>query len=208
MINALTTNLTSFFREAHHFEHLRAVALPEIARAAVEHNRRLRLWSSACSSGEEPYSMAISLLASGVDLGGWDVRILASDLDTNMLARAQEGQYKGEALRSVPAEQRARYFERVREADDRFGVKPAVRRLITFKQLNLLEAWPMRGPFDVIFCRNVLIYFDAPTKARLVQRFVEILRPSGWLYLGHSESLLGGPAELEAVGRTTYRRTA
>ena len=139
MINALTTNLTGFFRESQHFEFMRTVALPEFAARARDLGRRLRLWSAACSSGEEPYSMAMTLLASGVDLRGWDVRILATDLDTNMLARAVRGVYAAEAFAKVPRELHGRFVEPDRTADGTGAVtiKPALRQLITFRQLNL-----------------------------------------------------------------------
>ena len=210
MINAITTNLTAFFREAHHFETMRTVALPEIVARGREVGRRLRLWSAACSSGEEPYSMAMTLLGSGVDLRGWDVRILATDLDTDMLARATRGVYAAEALAKVPLELRRRFTEPAQDDKraDAVTIKPAVRQLVTFRQLNLLDKWPMRGPFDIVFCRNVLIYFDAETKARVIRGLNDILRPGGWLCLGHSESLLSGSHDLKLVGHTVYRRAA
>lgn len=210
MVNALTTNLTGFFREAHHFEALRTTALPELVARARDLGRRLRLWSAACSSGEEPYSMAMTLLASGIDLRGWDVRILATDLDTNMLAKARQGIYSAEALVKLPPDVRARLATPAadRGKGEAVQIRPELRQLVTFRQLNLLERWPMRGPFDIIFCRNVLIYFDAETKAGLIDRSRDVLRPGGWLCLGHSESLLSGPSDFKLVGRTIYRRAA
>jgi chemotaxis protein methyltransferase CheR len=204
MINALTTNLTAFFREPHHFDHLGGTVLPEAAAGIGAPRRRLRVWSAACSTGEEPYSIAMTLLGSAIEPRGWDIRVLATDLDTSVLATASEGVYAASAAAKVPTDLRGRFLERL--DDGRLRIARPARQLITFKQLNLLTDWPMRGPFDVIFCRNVLIYFDAATKARLIDRFVALLRLGGWLYLGHSESLSGGHPALGLTGRTIYRR--
>lgn len=201
--NAVTTNLTSFFREEHHFEHLRTrVLAPRVAAGAT----RLRIWSAGCSSGEEPYSIAIAALGKGGPAAGRtaDLRILATDLDTNVLARAQAGLYKTDRLDGVPPALRTGAFV-PREAD-MVEVAPALRAAISFRRLNLLHDWPFRGPFDAIFCRNVLIYFDAETKASLVSRFAALLAEDGVLYLGHSESLLGEHPLLVSEGRTVYRR--
>lgn len=205
LTNALTTNLTSFYREAHHFDHLKSVALPEIKDITSQNGRRLRLWSSACSTGEEPYSIAMTLLESGIDRRTWDARILATDLNTEVLASASAGVYSAEVCEKLPVELRQRFIE-PRSSGDKLTIKPDVRSLITFKQLNLLANWPMRNPFDVIFCRNVLIYFDNETKNKLISRFVSLLRPGGWLYLGHSETLSGNSHGLALTGRTIYRR--
>jgi chemotaxis protein methyltransferase CheR len=201
--NAVTTNLTSFFREAHHFDHLRdAVVAPRLA----EGRRRLRIWSAGCSTGEEPYSIALALLGKGgpASRGGADLRILATDLDTNVLAQAEAGLYRADRAEDVPAALRAGAL--IRRPPDRVEVAPGLRAAVAFRRLNLLEDWPFRGPFDAIFCRNVLIYFDAETKARLVRRFAEHLDAEGALYLGHSESLLGEHPLLRSEGRTIYRR--
>lgn len=203
--NALTTNLTSFYREAHHFDHLKNVAVPEIKDLVGQNGRRLRLWSSACSTGEEPYSIAMTLLKSGIDRRSWDVRILATDLNTEVLASASAGLYSAEVCEKLPAELR-HCFVSSQPQDDQFTIKPDVRDLITFKQLNLLGSWPMRNLFDVVFCRNVLIYFDNETKGKLIDRFTNLLRPGGWLYLGHSETLNGNNQGLILSGRTIYRR--
>ena len=205
MLNALTTNLTSFFREAHHFEHLENDGLRSALAWQKGANRRLRLWSSACSTGEEPYSIAMTLLESGVDLGGVDMRILATDLNTEVLEQASLGHYSAPVMAKCPEAWR-KYF---RPGQDGGGQADAsLKRLISFKPLNLLGPWPMKGPFDVIFCRNVLIYFDTETKRRLVDRFVDILRPGGWLYLGHSESASGNHPKLELIGRTIYQKAS
>lgn len=206
MINALTTNVTSFFREAHHFEHLQQVALPETVKHPTAHTRRLRIWSSACSTGEEPYSIAMALKSAEVDLRGWDVRILATDLDTVVLAAAMKGVYSQQAIKKLPPDLARRFTEPANKNSNQSRIKDELRQIITFKNLNLLGKWPMKGSFDIIFCRNVLIYFDTETKSRLIDRFVTLLRPGGWLYLGHSETLNATNSALVLEGRTTYRR--
>jgi chemotaxis protein methyltransferase CheR len=202
LVNAITTNLTRFFREPHHFEHLRKDVAPSGRRAA-----RLRIWSAGCSSGEEPYSIAMTLAGAMPDIAGRDVRILATDLDTNMVATAHAGIYPVSAVADMPKGQRARFFERAGGRDeDVVRVVEPIRRLITFKHLNLLGPWPMKGPFDAIFCRNVMIYFDNPTKAALVARYAKLLKPGGCLYIGHSETLLDHHANLRIAGATIYRK--
>jgi len=208
MINAVTTNLTHFFREPHHFEHLRQTALPGfVASARNGADRRLRLWSAGCSSGEEPYSIAMTVKSTPVDLSRWDLRILATDLDSDMVARASAGSYKAADAESIPAGLAAKYTDEVTTTKGpEVRMRDSLRQMLTFKQLNLMGAWPMRGPFDAIFCRNVMIYFDAETKAALVDRYAELLQPDGWLYIGHSESLAKLTDRFQLVGRTIYRR--
>jgi chemotaxis protein methyltransferase CheR len=206
-INAMTTNLTRFFREEHHFEFLEKTVVP----ASVQHarqagNSRLRIWSAGCSSGEEPYSIAITLQRALPSLAAHDARILATDLDTNMVARGASGIYPKAAVAELPPIWRDGFFHAAPDAKDKVVVDAALRSLIAFKPLNLLGIWPMSGPFDAIFCRNVMIYFDGPTKARLINRLAEMLRPGGWLFIGHSETLLEHQAQLKLVGRTIYRR--
>ena len=199
-INVVTTNLTSFFREEHHFDDLREV----LRGIAAEGRQRVRIWSSACSSGEEPYTIAMTVR----DLEAArfsDLKILATDLDTNILARAKAGVYSEERVRAVPQDMLKRSTVKTPEG---YSFNSEIKNMITFRRLNLLENWPFSGPFDVIFCRNVLIYFDAPTKHRLVGRFAEMLAPGGTLYLGHSESLLGNHDLLVSIGKTIYRRRA
>ncbi|WP_407049773.1 CheR family methyltransferase [Methyloraptor flagellatus] len=202
LINAITTNLTRFFRENHHFEHLGATVVPDLAKRDA---RRIRIWSAGCSSGEEPYSIAITVADRLAGLGSFDVKILATDLDTNMVAHGRAGIYGRAALEGVPGATVAKHFKR-EPGGDRFAVRPPARDLITFKPLNLLGPWPMKGPFDAIFCRNVMIYFDNPTKFELVRRFSELLAPGGWLYIGHAETLLGQQEIFKTAGRTIYRK--
>lgn len=199
--NAVTTNLTSFFREAHHFAHFEAELLhPEPDRAG-----RLRVWSAGCATGEEPYSLAMILHTRAGALGRRDIRVLATDLDTEALAAAGRGRFAPERLGGVPARFRGPDF--LQSGSGGFAVAEPVSRLVTFRALNLVAPWPMRGPFDAIFSRNVLIYFAAGAKAAVIDRLARSLRPGGVLYLGHSESLLGAHPELISEGRTIYRRT-
>jgi chemotaxis protein methyltransferase CheR len=205
LINAVTTNHTSFFREEHHFEYLSKTVLPTIVGEHGNKPGRLRIWSAGCSTGEEPHTMAMMLREFRPPLTDWDARILATDLDTNVVSHASAGVYDADRLDSIPASYRKRYV--TVEGDGRFRINDDVRSLITFAPLNLLEKWPMSGPFDVIFCRNVVIYFDKPTQRKLFDRYAELLRPDGWLFIGHSESLLNVSNRFSLVGRTIYRRT-
>ena len=208
LINALTTNKTSFFRENHHFEHFAQTALPRIvARAEVDRNRRLRVWSAGCSSGQEPYSLAMTLLDTAPKLVGWDIRILATDIDTDILAKAQAGIYPSDDLRSVSPAFVRNFVEPVSGDREHARVGDKVRDLIVFKHLNLHEAWPMRGPFDAIFCRNVVIYFDKPTQCVLFNRFADMLRDGSFLYLGHSESLYKVSDRFRPIGQSIYQKT-
>jgi chemotaxis protein methyltransferase CheR len=204
--NAITTNLTAFFREAHHFQYLRAQLLAR--RAADAHGpRRLRFWSAGCSSGEEAYSIAITVQEALADLRGWDAKILATDLDTEVLGRAQRGVYGEERVRDLSPAQRERFFQKGnREPGVSYRAKEALRELITFRALNLMHALPMKGPFDAIFCRNVVIYFDKDTQRELFARLARLQRPGDVLFLGHSESLYRVSDAYTLVGKTTYRR--
>jgi chemotaxis protein methyltransferase CheR len=200
-VNALTTNLTSFFREPHHFERLRELLTQQ------PRGSRILLWSSAASTGEEPYSMAIAAAEAFGTLSP-PVSILATDIDTNVLATAERGVYSLERVSGVNKTQLQRYFRRgVGANEGQCRVVDELRRLISFRPLNLLESkWPLRGPFTAIFCRNVMIYFDKPTQRRLLERFVPLLDDGGVLFLGHSESLWEASQMLVSEGRTAYRR--
>jgi chemotaxis protein methyltransferase CheR len=205
--NAITTNLTSFFRESHHFDYLSEQLLSAIA-PAVRASGRLRIWSSACSTGEEPYSIAMVMQEKLDLLSGVDAKILATDLDSNVLATAQAGVYPAERLSQMAPSRVKEFFrEGTGSLQGSVKVSPALRQLITFKQLNLMDDWPMRGPFDVIFCRNVVIYFDVETKRALFQRMAAMQRPGAILFLGHSENLYRISDQYELIGRTIYRRT-
>ncbi|MEZ5957214.1 MAG: protein-glutamate O-methyltransferase [Hyphomonadaceae bacterium] len=203
MLAALTTNVTRFFREPHHFEHFRTRIAPGLVDAARA-GGRVRLWSAACSSGEEPYSLALTLLDAFPDAGRHDVKILATDIDPNIVARARTGAYRSEAVAPIAKATRDRWME-FSAAEDVWRVKPEVRSLITFKELNLIGPWPMRRAFDVIFCRNVVIYFEEATQAMLWGRFKSSLTPQGRLYIGHSERV--DVPGYESDGLTIYKLT-
>ncbi len=206
MLAALTTNVTRFFREPHHFEHLRRQVLPPLAEAARQ-GGRVRFWSAACSNGAEAFSIALTVLAVMPDAPSLDVKVLATDIDPNMIAEGNRGVYSDTMIQPVPADLRLRWFTPSRDADGKtWTVGDELRALVAFRELNLVGSWPMRGKFDAIFCRNVVIYFEDETQVRLWSRFAPYLMPGGRLYIGHSERLTGPAAALFASeGITTYR---
>ncbi len=200
--NSLTTNLTAFFREQHHFPLLQAHLRPRM------HKGTITIWCAAASTGEEPYSIAMSV----AELYGHipsNVRILASDLDTGVLEKARAGIYPMERLEKVPEALRRKYFLKVSGAQTgQARVQPDLQSLITFRQINLLApTWPMRGPFDVIFCRNVMIYFDRPTQRKILEKFVPLMAPDGLLFAGHSESFHHSADLFKLRGHTVYELT-
>jgi len=206
MLDAISTNQTSFFREAEHFHCLGKKVLPGVV-ARADASKRLRIWSAGCSSGEEPYSIAITVRESIPDLDSWDARILATDISTRVLARAEKGLYDGSRFEAVPPLVRSRYFTCVEARPQRrHEVGPHIRSLVHFARLNLMGPWPMKGPFDVIFCRNVMIYFDRPTRERLIGRFFGLLASGGTLFIGHSESLTGIQHQFGYVQPTVYEK--
>lgn len=207
MLSALTTNLTKFFREPHHFDDLRTKVLPGLI-ARARRGERVRLWSAGCSNGAEPYSIGLTLLAAMPDAASYDVKVLATDIDFRMVAHAREGLYEANQIEGLPGELADRFGERSgrRGAGGTWRAGEALRDLISFRELNLLDRWPMGGRFDVIFCRNVCIYFDEPAQNALWVRFADQLSRGGTLYIGHSERL--GPEaakRLRSDGVTTYR---
>lgn len=207
LITAITTNVTQFFREPHHFEALRTRVLPPLIQRA-ERGGSVRIWSAGCSTGQEPYSIALTLLALAPQIVRRDVRILASDLDRAVLATASRGVYPEAALDAVPPALRRTHFQPVRAGDETaWSVGPEPRSLIRFRQLNLTLDWPMKGGFDVIFCRNVVIYFDKETETRVWRRFAERLPEGGRLFVGHSERVNTSTLPMFASdGVTTYRK--
>ncbi|HMO69200.1 MAG TPA: protein-glutamate O-methyltransferase CheR [Novosphingobium sp.] len=207
MIAALTTNHTFFYREAHHFEHLAREVRPGLLRR-LEQRQPVRIWSAGCSSGEETWSLVMTLLgpdrAEGRRIAARDLRVLASDIAPKPVERASQASYPARDLEPVPAALRDAWTQATGE--NRIVGEDA-RAVVRFRLLNLLGEWPMRGPFQAIFCRNVMIYFDNPTKERLVARFAAMLEPGGHLYIGHSERVTGPAASLlQPVGPTIYRR--
>jgi chemotaxis protein methyltransferase CheR len=203
--NAITTNLTSFFREAHHFQYLREQLLSPRA-ADPKGPRRLRFWSAGCSTGEEPYSLAMTVHEALPDARRWDIRILATDLDTEVLAKGTRGIYEEERVRGMSAERLGRFFRKDDSATQGCSVTQELRDLITFRELNLMHTLPMKGPFDAIFCRNVVIYFDKDTQRQLFARIAQLQRPGDILFLGHSENLFRVCEDYTLVGKTIYRR--
>ncbi|OHC64534.1 MAG: chemotaxis protein CheR [Rhodocyclales bacterium GWA2_65_20] len=199
-VNSLTTNLTSFFRESHHFDIL-ASHLPTVGQ------RPISIWCSAASTGEEPYSLAITACEAFGSLTP-PVTILASDIDTNVLAMGERGVYPIERVEKLEAEQRQRFFLKGTGKQDGYvRVRPELQKLITFTRLNLLDArWSVPGPFDIIFCRNVMIYFDKETQHRILEKFAPLLRQDGLFFAGHSESFLHAADVVRSLGRTVYER--
>lgn len=204
MFAALTTNVTRFFREPHHFDHLKKTVLPELV-ATARAGGRVRLWSSACSTGEEPYSIAITILETfGSQVS--HVSIFASDLDTNVLETARKGVYPVERVEKMDPERLRRFFLRgTGSQEGMVAVRPELKRLIEFQRINLLEPnWPVRGPLDVIFCRNVMIYFDKPTQYKILSRFEPMIEADGLMFAGHSESFLHAADLFRSLGKTVY----
>lgn len=185
MIDSLTTNKTDFFREIQHFDFLTDEIIPNLDRRS----RSLRIWSAACSSGEEPYSIAMTLNEALPDIKNWDVKILATDISSQILEKAHKAEYSEENLKDVSAYLKQKYF--LKSTSNKFIFKAPMRNIVKFARINLMDQWKMKGPFDVIFCRNVMIYFDKPTQAALINRFYNLIAPGGYLFVGHSESLNG-----------------
>jgi len=207
LLDSISTNLTNFFREPKHFQFMVQVFLPEISRAAAKKGRRLRIWSAGCSTGEEPYSIAITVLENMPDLEQWDVKILATDLSTKVLATARRGIYPFERLADISPEVLRRWFQKGQgDWAGWFKVKDQVKRLIVFRRLNLIEPFPFQRSFDLIFCRNVMIYFDKKTQADLTARLHQVLADGGYLLIGHSESLTGVNQAFNYIQPTIYRK--
>jgi chemotaxis protein methyltransferase CheR len=207
LASVISTNVTSFFREMHHYDLLVEELLPRWLEEK-KNGGRLRIWSAGCSTGEEPYALAM-VLAEALERTGSkvDARILATDLSPQALETARAGTYPLDRMGGVSEARRNRWFQRGEGAYEGLArVHPRLRELVTIQPLNLLHDWPMRGPFDAIFCRNVVIYFDKPTKQRLFERYAGLLEQGGYLFLGHSESMYGLSDSFELVGRTVYRK--
>jgi chemotaxis protein methyltransferase CheR len=204
LIDAMSTNLTSFYREPDHFRYLAEVGLPNaLKRKEKSRDNRLRLWSAGCSTGEEPYTLAMTLLEHAP--AQMNTKILATDISTHVLKIARCGFYSADRLATLPGGYKQKYFQ-PRTIDDEkgFSVAPTVQQMIAFRHLNLMELWPFTGPFDFIFCRNVMIYFDKPTQERLVNRYWDVLSPGGVLFTGHSESLTGVQHKFSYIKPTIY----
>jgi chemotaxis protein methyltransferase CheR len=206
MIAALTTNVTRFFREPHHFDHLKTRVLPRLLESARK-GGRVRLWSAGCSSGEEPYSMALAILSLAPEAASWDVRVLATDINPDVLEAGREGLYDNDALSPAPPALLHRWFapELGPDGEELWRAGDDLRALVAFRELNLAGDWPMRGRFQVIFCRNVVIYFNEASQRRVWDRFAGILEPGGRLYIGHSERLIDPESRFDREAMTTYR---
>ncbi|MGV8853638.1 MAG: CheR family methyltransferase [Devosia sp.] len=199
-VNALTTNLTRFYREDHHFDHLRKHI--EALIASKPRGSRLRIWSAGCSTGQEPYTIGMDLLSAFPELKRWDFKILATDIDTAVIEKAARGIYPESELNGLSRERIAPFGQ---PGDGTIRIPEAVRNLVSFKPLNLIGQWPMKGPFDAVFCRNVAIYFDKPTQGAVFGRFSDLMAPEGFLYIGHSENLGSGGDGFRLVGKTIYQ---
>jgi len=203
-INAITTNLTAFFRENHHFEYVRDIIIPELIKRNHS-SKEIKVWSAGCSTGEEPYSIAMTLLENTPP--DWTIKILATDLDTNVLQTAASGIYSDDRVSGLSEKRLKRWFKKGKGANsNKVKVKPELQERIRFKQLNLMNEWPMKGYFDFIFCRNVIIYFDRETKENLVNRYSSYLANGSHLLIGHSESLHKIETDFDLIGNTIYRK--
>ncbi|MBN1972264.1 MAG: protein-glutamate O-methyltransferase [Sedimentisphaerales bacterium] len=209
LIDSLSTNLTSFFREKQHFDFLKDNFLPAlIERKKKDRNFRIRAWSAGCSSGEEVYSIAITLLEALSGQGQWDVKILGTDISTRMLDTARKGYYDEERVSSFLLQQRNKYLLSKRGNGRKvFEASKALRDIVVFRHLNLMEDWPIKGPLDFIFCRNVMIYFDKSTQQFLIDRYWDMLDSGAVLFTGHSESLTGIKHRFKYVQPTIYKKT-
>ncbi|MFH1716324.1 MAG: protein-glutamate O-methyltransferase [Planctomycetota bacterium] len=208
LIDSLSTNLTAFFREKQHFEFMRESFLPRLLeRNRRDRNFRIRCWSAGCSSGEEPYSIAITLHEAVDKQGRWDIKVLATDISTSILEKAREGVYEQERVAPVPPLQKNKYLVLHQQDGQKvFEAGKILKDIVVFKYLNLQKEWPLKGPLDFIFCRNVMIYFDKPTQQRLINRFWELLSPGGILFTGHSESLTGIEHRFDYIQPTIYMK--
>jgi len=204
-INAITTNLTAFFREQHHFEFLAQVLLPELL-IRNQDTQRIRIWSAGCASGEEVYSIA--MVVREIMPVRWDIKILATDLDSNVLEKGKQGWYSMERVQGLSKSRLQRWFKKgIGEQMGWVQATQDLRDMITFKQLNLIDHWPMKGPFDIIFCRNVVIYFNKETQRVLFDRFANLIGDHGTLFIGHSENLFQLSNRFRLIQQTVYRKT-
>lgn len=206
MISALTTNITRFYREHLHYEDIEKNVLPRLI-ANLQRGGRVRLWSAGCSTGEEPYCLAFLVLSQLPDAARFDIKILATDLDPNVIAKATQGIYPASSTAALPSHLRDGNFIPLPGGDAMVRVDDRARNLISFKILNLLHDWPFAGPFDIVMCRNVVIYFDVETQRNLWPRFAQKMAEDGRLYIGHSERLTGTATRFfEMSGKTQFRR--
>jgi len=208
LVNAITTNLTSFFREEHHFGYLKSTLFPALMESNAA-TKKIRIWSAGCSTGEEPYSLAIMVREFFPWGSGWDVKIIATDLDSNVVNTGKKGVYPLARVEDVSREYKKRWMRRGKgDKSDFVKMNAELQDIVTFKQLNLLEGWPLKGPIDIIFCRNVVIYFDKETQRGLFDRYANILRSDGHLFIGHSENMFNICNRFASLGHTIYQKTS
>lgn len=205
-MNSVTTNLTAFFREMHHFEYLKNELVPQLMKINSD-TRRIRIWSAGCSTGEEPYSIAITMKEAIPERAGWDVKILATDLDTNVLATASRGVYGQDRIEGIHQDMLKRWFLKGKgEQAGMVRVRPELRDMIMFKPLNLMQDWPVKPGIDILFCRNVVIYFDKETQRVLFDRYANTLADHGQMFIGHSETLYKVSERFKLLGKTVYQK--
>ena len=207
-LDCISTNLTYFFREPQHFDLLDKLVPELLEKRKAERSNRIRIWSAGCSTGEEPYSLAMRVLDHLDGSQKYDFRILATDISTRALSIAVNGIYAEEKIQKVPDNYQKHYFRKVNSGGDRaeYEVAPNLKSIITFRRLNLKESFPFKGPFDYVFCRNVMIYFDKKTQEALIQKIANYLSSGGYLFVGHSESLMGLSHPLSYVRPAVYRK--
>lgn len=204
LVNSLTTNHTFFMREFDHFEFLRKEILPELKKTESQ-KKDLRIWSAACSTGEEPYTLAMVLKDFfGLEHDQWDTKVLATDLDTRVIAGAVKGRYKEDQIKNVPSVWKQRYFKRF--DDVYYEVKPELKKEVIFRQFNLMDPFPFRGKFHVVFLRNVMIYFDDATKRKLVDKIYEFTEPGGYLFIGATEFIDRNATDFKYVCPSVFRK--
>ena len=202
-INAITTNLTSFFRENHHFDYLQETVFPELLKSKST-SKSIRIWSAGCSTGEEPYTISMCLNEK-MPVESWNIKVLASDLDTEVVEHGKTGVYSADRVDDIEFQRKKRWFQKSPQGKV-VKVKPELQKIVSFMPLNLLQDWPMKGKFDIIFCRNVVIYFDKETQKKLFDRFADMLTPNGYLFIGNSETLNRISDRFESLGKTIYRK--
>jgi len=212
LVNAVTTNLTRFFREKHHFRHMRNEVLRPLVNAnkhiaGMAPSKKIRVWSAGCSTGEEPYTVAMTLAASIPNIETWDVKILATDIDANVLTTSKNGRYNQASVDTVPSVLAERFFHDT-EDETLQEVDASLKEMINFAHLNLMGDWPIKTQFDIIFCRNVLIYFDKAAHVRLVKEFKRHLKPGGLLCLGHAEALTAEGSGLTSLGQSMFQKSS
>jgi len=205
MIDCISTNLTDFFREITHFQFLKKRLLPSLLEKKQKNReRKIRIWSAGCSTGEEPYTISMVLSESIEQLSNWDIKILATDLSTRVLEKAKQGLYQKERLKNIDTQMISTYFKKAENGH--YQVKDSLKNMIVFRRFNLMDNFPFKGQFDFIFCRNVMIYFNKQTQNELITKFYKYLTPEGYLFIGHSESLAGINSKFKYVVPTVYKK--